>query len=794
MTKKKIISYKENFDVVRKCEAFYTGGKVQFTSNAESILSTCGGRLKLFQIGGVIGDAVEHFDGEDITCFHLADDDDTLVTAAKNGIMRHWHLSTKLLEKTWKSVHIGVVSCMAFDSTTTLLATGGTDSTIKVWDIVHKYYTHNLKGGKGVYSTVCFQKLGTELHVFGAADDYCIHVWNLHSSELVASLSGHFSTITGFTFLKGSSQMLSCSRDKVILLWDLVTRKLLKTIPVFETVESCMLVPENISLPDVKLNSSDTYFITAGDKGLLRMWSIKSATCIYEQKDSTIVLPEGSNYEGPLIVQATYIPSLEAIAVVTFEQNIILYSLDNFAIKDQFVGYNDDILSIKFVGPANEQIAVATNSSQIKIFRLPTFSCQLLKGHSDIVLTLDVFPKFNNMLVSGSKDNNVKVWNLDSDSASINCLYTGYGHTDSVTTVGCCRGKSRFFASGSEDTTLKLWAVPENKPMVAVKLLLTPYCTVKAHDKLINSIDISENDKFLASGSQDHTAKIWDASDLSLLGVLRGHKKGVWCVKFSPVDLALATSSSDETIRIWSLVDFSCLKVLQGHEASVLQVMFLCRGTQLVTSAADGNINLWDIKSSTSIKTFAEHSLKVWTLAASTNEDFLVSGGADSNIIVWQDTTQIIKEKSLEEKDEYLLQEQELFNLVHNKKWTKALALAISLDKPFQSYNIIQEILHTKDGQATLEEVLSSLREDQKEALLKFSIEWVTNTRTYSPAIFIMNFIYRTYDNEELLKIPSMATYIQESLPYLDRHFKRIQRRCQEMQILNFLTCQMITE
>lgn len=62
---------------------------------------------------------------------------------------------------------------------------------------------------------------------------------------------------------------------------------------------------------------------------------MKLASCVYEQKDSTIVLPEGSNYEGPLIVQATYIPALEAIAVVTFEHNIILYSLNGFAIKNQ---------------------------------------------------------------------------------------------------------------------------------------------------------------------------------------------------------------------------------------------------------------------------------------------------------------------------------------------------------------------------------------------------------------------------------------------------------------------------
>lgn len=69
-------------------------------------------------------------------------------------------------------------------------------------------------------------------------------------------------------------------------------------------------------------------------------------------------------------------------------------------------------------------------------------------------------------------------------------------------------GKSFFFVSGSEDTTLKLWEIPEKKPIVVLKLLLAPYCTVKAHDKHINSIDVSKNDKLIASASQDHTAKV----------------------------------------------------------------------------------------------------------------------------------------------------------------------------------------------------------------------------------------------------------------------------------------------
>lgn len=87
----------------------------------------------------------------------------------------------------------------------------------------------------------------------------------------------------------------------------------------------------------------------------------------------------------------------------------------------------------------------------------------------------------------------------------------------------------------------------------------------------VNSVAVSPNDKLLASGSQDRTAKLWllaGEGNMGLLGVFRGHRRGIWAVCFSPVDQVLATSSADGTTKLWSLQDFSCLKV--GSRVSFL--------------------------------------------------------------------------------------------------------------------------------------------------------------------------------------------------------------------------------
>ena len=68
----------------------------------------------------------------------------------------------------------------------------------------------------------------------------------------------------------------------------------------------------------------------------------------------------------------------------------------------QFIGYNDDILDAKLIGDDDSHLVVATNSSLVKVFNLDTWDCQILEGHTDIVLCVDVY-KEERMIVTGSK-------------------------------------------------------------------------------------------------------------------------------------------------------------------------------------------------------------------------------------------------------------------------------------------------------------------------------------------------------------------------------------------------------
>ncbi|XP_070581106.1 transducin beta-like protein 3 isoform X2 [Ptychodera flava] len=739
---------------------------------------------------GKVSQSIVQVDEEEITCYTVSPDDQVLVIAARNLLLRQWDWKENQCTRTWKAIHMAPIASMAFDSTSTLLATGGSDSTIKIWDVIKQYCTHNLKGSQGVVSIVQYHPDISKLQLFSAADDYKIRIWDLQTSRCIASLESHFSAVTDFCFVDNGDTLLSCGRDSVVVVWDLTNNTAKKTIPVYETVEGVMSLPSKM-YNSVSANESDLHFITAGSKGVLRVWNGRTGQCVYTQQNSIAVKCTGDDTspdEQPSsnITQLQMCEALDAITVVTFDHNIILYKAQNFQLIKQFVGYNDEVLDIKFMGEKQTHIAVATNSEQIRIFDLSTLNCQILTGHSDIVLSLDVF-KDGLHLVSSSKDCTIRLWRMDSLTGEVCCIAKGSGHTHSVGTVATSRLSSKFIVSGSQDNTMKVWKMPTDTQtadsgMVSLQVNLTE----KAHDKDINSLAVSPNDKLIASGSQDRSVKLWNADTASLQGVFRGHRRGIWCVQFSPVDQVLATSSGDGTIKLWALTDFSCIKSFEGHDCSVLKVTFISRGMQLLSSGSDGIVKLWTIKNNECVNTFDEHEDKCWALVAKATGDYIVTGAADSSIILWQDVTEIEKEEEASKQEHIILQEQELSNLLQQKKFLKAIGLAITLNQPFKLLQIIKDILNEPGGVSDLDKTIGKLREDQIASVLDFAVQWNTNSKHCHQAQTVLKVVLQKIHPEDLVKYPNVKECLEGFLPYTERHFQRMDRLLQQSMFVEY--------
>ncbi|XP_060071465.1 transducin beta-like protein 3 [Ylistrum balloti] len=773
------VFYDFSFDVLRKYEAFYTGGKIQISSDGEFMFCGCGNKVQVIEISsGQTKYSIGEKEEEDICGFCVTPDDQNLVLATQNLLFRQWNWKEGNLLRTWKAIHTSPVSVMAFDKSSTLLASGSADSTIKMWDIEKQYCTHNLKGHQGVvrYVVEFLPCTGKNCTLVFLSDDYIVRVWDLRSSQCIAAVEAHVSVVTCLCFSEDGSTLYSAGRDSTVAVWDVDQLKVTKTFPVLESLESIVLVPAGKCYPELNIKEDTPHIITAGSKGVLKVWNV--------EKTKLKVIKNLNTAQEQTIIQASYCPARQQVAVVTFDHNISLMDIETLELHKQFCGYIDEVLDLQLMGEQDSHLVMATNSQHLKVFELETWNCQILQGHSDIVLSVCIHHK-ENLIASSSKDNSIRLWKMDAVTGRVKCVAVGQGHTHAVNTMAFSWLNARTIVSGGQDSTLKVWDIPDKLDIQTV-VNLHSKITEKAHDKDINSIAMAPNDKFIASGSQDKTVKIWNTDNLSLLGVMRGHKRGIWCLEFSPIDQCLATSSADGTIRIWSLSDFSCVKTFEGHDSSVLRVMFLNRGMQLMSCGSDGLLKLWTIKNNECVKTFDQHEDKIWALCSNKKENQIITGGADSAVIIWKDVTQEEKDGERAKQEQFILQEQTLSNLIQQKKFLKAIVLAIRLEQPFRVLKIMKEILMENKGEEDLKTTLEKLRMDQIDSVLRFAVQWNTNSRHCHEAQLVVSSVLEIYSQEELAEFPNIISTLEGLLPYTERHFQRMNRLLQQSRFVEY--------
>ncbi|KAL3854443.1 hypothetical protein ACJMK2_013712 [Sinanodonta woodiana] len=74
-----------------------------------------------------------------------------------------------------------------------------------------------------------------------------------------------------------------------------------------------------------------------------------------------------------------------------------------------------------------------------------------------------------------------------------------------------------------------------------------------AHSREVKAVALSDDGRYLASGSADGTLKVWDMATERLVHALSGHSDEVWCASISPDNEIIVSGSNDGTIRLWRM-------------------------------------------------------------------------------------------------------------------------------------------------------------------------------------------------------------------------------------------------
>ncbi|CAL5367966.1 unnamed protein product [Camellia sinensis] len=793
------VSLKKNYRCVQSLQQFYSGGPFAVSSDGSFLICACNDTIKIvYSSNSSIKSTIEG-DSEPITALALSPDNTFLFSASHSRQIRVWDLSSLKCLRSWKG-HEGPVMGMACDASGGLLATAGADRKVLVWDIDGGFCTHFFKGHKGVVTSIIFHPDPNRLILFSGSDDATVRVWDLATKRCIATLDKHFSAVTSMAVSEDGWSLLSAGRDKVVNVWDLRDYGCKITVPTYEVLEAVCVIPSAspfTSCLDLykqqhgkKSVSSAIYFITIGERGIVRLWNSEGAGCLFEQKTSDVTVKTDEEDLKRGFIAAVMLPSDQGLLCVTADQQFLFYSPTVYpegclklTLSKRLVGYNEEIVDMKFLGEDEQFLAVATSVEQVRVYDLASMSCSyVLAGHTDIVLCLDtcITSSGRALIVTGSKDNSVRLW----EAESTHCLGVGVGHMGAVGAVAFSKKQRNFFVSGSSDRTLKVWSLDG---LSGTEQHLKAKAAVAAHDKDINSLAISPNDSLVCSGSQDRTACVWKLPDLVSVVVLRGHKRGIWSVEFAPVVQCVITASGDKTIKIWDISNGSCLKTFEGHTSSVFRASFLTRGTQFVSCGADGLVKLWTIKTDECIATYDQHEDKVWALAVGKKTEMIATGGSDAVVNLWHDSTAFDKEEDFRKEEEGVLRGQELENAVSDADYTKAIQIAFELRRPHKLFELFTELRRKREAEVQIDKALHDLGKEQFLQLLEYVREWNTKPKLCHIAQFVLFRVFNIIPPTEIVEIRAIGQLLEGLISYCQRHFSRIDRLERSTFLLDYI-------
>lgn len=236
------------------------------------------------------------------------------------------------------------------------------------------------------------------------------------------------------------------------------------------------------------------------------------------------------------------------------------------------------VRSAKFI--ARKQWVVAgADDMCIRVYNYNTMDkVKVFEAHTDYIRCVAVHPTLPYVL-SSSDDMLIKLWDWEKGWL---CTQIFEGHSHYVMQVTINPKDTNTFASASLDRTIKIWNLGSPDPNF----------TLDAHLKGVNCVDyFTGGDKpYLITGSDDHTAKVWDYQTKSCVQTLEGHTHNVSAVCFHPELPIIITGSEDGTVRIWHATTYRLENTLNYGLERVWAVGYMKGSRRIVIGYDEGTI------------------------------------------------------------------------------------------------------------------------------------------------------------------------------------------------------------
>ncbi|MGF7238549.1 MAG: pentapeptide repeat-containing protein [Frankia sp.] len=435
----------------------------------------------------------------------------------------------------------------------TVLASGGDDGTVRLWDAASGRVVRVLDGHTGAVHSVAFDPGAST--VASGGDDHTVRLWDVASGRQLRVFADTDGPVASVAY-SGDGTLLACAAADAVHVWDVATGKQL-AVPRGQLGRALTVAFSPVGT-----------MLATGDFKSVRLWDAaadRDPVWVSEGHDSGVRT-------------ATFSPDGTVLATGGGDQEIWLWDVATGRTRKKLHGQQGSVLSVAF-DPDGALLAASGGDDRVRVWEIASGKrMSVLAGLTDAVGSV-AFGR-GAVLASAGKDRSIRLWETTS-GRQVGVLDKGYD--DDIHMMEFSPdGKS---LACVDRRSVRLWEIATGRHRRV-------HGAGGSETGEVHSVVFGVDGALLVCASSELTVRVWRMTTGKRIAsrrprVLEGHGLPVLCAAFSPRGTSLASADS-RSVRVWSVASGRQVGVLDSDVGPVGPLVFSPGADVLAFAGAGG--------------------------------------------------------------------------------------------------------------------------------------------------------------------------------------------------------------